>query len=160
MSSMYSQPTQYDHEVEHNRYPLGDYGFAPDKRIAKRCRMCRRECVDRTSEGACRGCATTKGPRTGNGGSATPHLDAIRTGAWTPGAALRDALGAGTWLHLLRLGNDNRQPAVLVESRKPPLEIAVCHGCGCVRLKPVGALCGHVPAYDGDADCREQGRLF
>jgi len=142
------------------RHARDERRYAADPRRARPCRLCGRACVDRTSEGACRGCATTKGPRTGNGGSATPHLDAIRTGAWTPGAATAEALAAGTWLHLLRLGNDNRQPAVLVESRKPPLEIAVCVGCGKVRLKPVGALCGHVPAHDGDADCREQGRLF
>jgi len=139
--------------VSYYRRPVDVNEYRADTRAAVRCRACGRACVDRTPSGACRACAQTKEPRTGNVG-VTPHLDAIRNGTWTPSAATAAALAASTWRHLTRLGTDMNAPAVSVESRKPPLEIAVCAGCGKVRLKPVGALCGH------KGTCEEQGKLF
>lgn len=98
-----------------------------------------------------------------NAPNLTPHLDAIRAGNWAPSKELAAYLEAPTQVVLVRLAPPNTAgtgkltgavPATPVVVGKERMEIAVCAGCGKVRYKQVGRLCGHA------GTCEEQGRLF
>jgi hypothetical protein len=114
--------------------------------------------VDRRENGRCTGCVSENRLYAGkNGARGTPNLDAIRRREWRPGPELAAYLVAPTKVVLMRDGETAKRDGGAAEAvvvPKEPLEIAPCRGCGKVRLKPVGQLCGH------PGTCEPQGRLF